>query len=56
MEEGAEYDALVAEIKAGLEDLVDPEDGRKAVRRVVRAQLFFQGALQDGRARFVGRL
>jgi predicted AlkP superfamily phosphohydrolase/phosphomutase len=41
--EGQEYDDLVAEIKAGLEALVDPSDGRKAVRRVVRAQLFFQG-------------
>ena len=43
VEEGEEYDALVSEIKAGLEQLIDPEDGRKAVRRVVRAQLFFQG-------------
>ena len=41
--EGKEYDELVAEIKEGLESLVDPESGRKAVRRVVRAQLFFQG-------------
>ncbi len=41
--EGQEYDDLVAEIKQGLEALIDPEDDRKAVRRVVRAQLYFQG-------------
>jgi predicted AlkP superfamily phosphohydrolase/phosphomutase len=41
--EGAEYRELVKELAAKLEDMIDPANGKRCVRRVVMSQQYFDG-------------
>ncbi len=43
VKEGAEYDALKAELIAGLKELVDPQTGKRAILDVFAAADFFTG-------------
>ena len=41
--EGAEYRELVKELAAKLEDMIDPANGKRCVRKVVMSQQYFDG-------------